>query len=369
VILLLLLLLAAVPAMQAQTPDTVLLVVNHNDPVSLQIGDYYRQRRNIPPNNVCTIAAALNEEIDWQMYLDSIEKPVTECLVGHGLQEKVFYIVTTKGVPLKITGPGAGLNTEQASVDSELTMLYGKLHGQDFVRAGAFPNPFFGRPDAVFSHPKYPIYMVTRLAAWDMGDVKGMIDSALVAKNKGKFVFDLRGTNDEADQWLRAAARKLPPERVVIDETAKVLYEVRDVIGYAGWGSNDPNRKLRRLNFGWLPGAVASDFVSTNARTLMPPPADWLFPMGWAGSTQSLAADYMREGAAGATGSVYEPYLTGSPRPDFFFPAYYSGRNLAESYYLAIPFLSWQGVMFGDPLCTLGKLDVAPGPVRKKPAR
>ena len=36
-------------------------------------------------------------------------------------------------------------------------------------------------------------------------------------------------------------------------------------------------------------------------------------------------------------------------------PAYAHGRNLAESYYLALPFLSWQGVIFGDPLCSLGK--------------
>ena len=28
---------------------------------------------------------------------------------------------------------------------------------------------------------------------------------------------------------------------------------------------------------------------------------------------------------------------------------------LAESYYIAMPALSWQGVVLGDPLCTLGK--------------
>ena len=30
-------------------------------------------------------------------------------------------------------------------------------------------------------------------------------------------------------------------------------------------------------------------------------------------------------------------------------------RNLAESYYIATPALSWQGVVLGDPLCSLGK--------------
>ena len=36
--------------------------------------------------------------------------------------------------------------------------------------------------------------------------------------------------------------------------------------------------------------------------------------------------------------------------PDYLFPAYLSGRNLAESYYVAIPALSWQNIVVGDPL-------------------
>ena len=38
---------------------------------------------------------------------------------------------------------------------------------------------------------------------------------------------------------------------------------------------------------------------------------------------------------------AYEPYLAYCPRPDYVLPAYYSGRTLAESFYLGIPGLSW----------------------------
>jgi hypothetical protein len=34
-------------------------------------------------------------------------------------------------------------------------------------------------------------------------------------------------------------------------------------------------------------------------------------------------------------------------------PAYANGRNLAESFYLGIPGLSWQNIVIGDPLCKL----------------
>ena len=75
----------------------------------------------------------------------------------------------------------------------------------------------------------------------------------------------------------------------------------------------------------------------------------------FAGSAQSLSADYILEGATGASGHVYEPYLMFTPHPDLLLPAYYQGRTLAESYYLSMPALSWQNIVIGDPLCSLGK--------------
>ena len=68
---------------------------------------------------------------------------------------------------------------------------------------------------------------------------------------------------------------------------------------------------------------------------------------------RSLTADYIHEGATGASGQVDEPYLAFCPRPEFVLPAYYSGRTLAESFYLGIPGLSWMNVVIGDPLTRL----------------
>ena len=357
----LLLLLALVPGLRAQTGDNVLLVVNRNDAVSLAVADYYRPRRSIPVGNVCYIGTTTDEEISWDTYVEQIERPVGDCLRKTGLQEKVLYIVTTMGVPLKVDGSGGSLYTaEHGSVDSELALLYSKLRGVQFARGGGIPNPFFMKRDEPFRHPRFPIYLVTRLAAWDFGDVKAMIDRSLAAHNRGRFVIDLSGADDKpGNNWLRTAAILLPADRVILDETPQVLYDRKDVIGYASWGSNDPNRKKRWLNFEWLPGAIVSEFVSTNARTLKRPPDDWVFgpeKQNWFGGyNQSLSTDYLHEGATGASGNVYEPFLTGCARPDYLLPAYFQGRNLAESYYLSLPFLSWQGVVLGDPLCSLGK--------------
>jgi Tfp pilus assembly protein PilF len=38
-------------------------------------------------------------------------------------------------------------------------------------------------------------------------------------------------------------------------------------------------------------------------------------------------------------------------RPEILFPAYLAGFNLIEAFYMALPHLSWQAVVVGDPLC------------------
>jgi uncharacterized protein (TIGR03790 family) len=252
---------------------------------------------------------------------------------------------------------------EAAAVDSELTLLYSDMRGLPHTLPAGIHNPFFGKVYSAFRHSDFQIYLVTRLTGYDFADVKGLIDRALRASNRGKFVIDLkRFDNTPGNGWLRDAVRSLPKERLIIDDTGKVLYDQRDVIGYASWGSNDPDRKQRQLNFQWLPGAIMTEYVSTNARTFVRPPdswnisADWASPkLQFAGSPQSLTGDYIHEGVTGASGHVYEPFLAFTPRPDILLPAYYRGRNLAESYYLAIPALSWMNIVVGDPLCSLGK--------------
>jgi uncharacterized protein (TIGR03790 family) len=352
----LLLVVFATSSLWAQTGAQVLLVVNRNDPASVEVAEYYRPRRSIPERNVCFLETTSQEEISWEVYQNEIEKPIAQCLDKTGLREKILYIALTMGVPLKIDGAGSAFATERSSVDSELALLYGKLHGMFFQRAGSVPNPFFGKRSEPFRHPRFPIYLVARLAAFDVAETKAMIDRSLAAHNRGKFVLDLSMGDKNGDGWLRTAAILLPPSRVVLDDTKRVLYDQQDVIGYAGWGSNNPNRQRRNLGFQWLPGAVATEYVSTNARTLRKPPEDWSFRLGmFGGSSQSLAADYIHQGATATTGNTYEPYLVACARPDYMLPAYFDGRTLAESYYMSIAMLSWQGVLLGDPLCSLGK--------------
>jgi uncharacterized protein (TIGR03790 family) len=344
-----------------QAPDSVLIVVNQSSGLSRKIGEYYAARRHVPAVNICRLQTTTDEEISRADFDDQISHPVQDYLRTHKLTEQILYIVTTAGVPLKVRGSG-GLTGDAASVDSELTLLYFDLHGRSHALPAGIANPFFGKTGATFRHPDFPIYLVTRLAGYDFEDVKAIVDRALLAHNRGNFVIDLKASDTTpGNRWLLDAARELPRDRVVLDRSAEVLEHESDVIAYASWGSNDPARKQRRLDFHWLPGAIMTEYVSTNGRTFARPPDSWNIgawgdpKATFAGSPQTLTADYIHDGVTGASGHVYEPYLQFTPRPNILLPAYYHGRNLAESYYLATPILSWMNIVIGDPLCSLGK--------------
>ena len=346
------------------TGRNVLLVVNRNSDISLRIGVMYAARRGVPPRNICRLLVTPEETVDRATFLEVIEKPLIACLQQHPRLADIRYLLTTKGVPLRISGEG-GRESDRASVDSELTLLPRRLRGEQVEPAGRVPNPYFGRYREAFNPAALDFYPVTRLTGYSYEDIEALIDRSLAAENRGLFVLDIAPIQpDQGNQWLKRAARALPLDRVILDNRNDVLYGQKAVIGYASWGSNDAQRavdKKRFLGFDWLPGAVAIEYVSTNARTFAEPPADWTIG-SWqdepetffAASPQTMTGDLVREGVTGTAGHVFEPYLNAVPRPDYVLPAYFDGKPLAEAFYLGIPFLSWMNIVIGDPLCRLG---------------
>src|SRR5438876_2420823 len=114
---LILVLAFAVARLWAQGPENVLIVVNSNSPISKAVGEYYREKRNIPASQVCTITVQATEAIERATYNNLIHNPIGKCLMQDGKQDRILYLVLTKGVPLIVKGTG-GQNGDRASVDS-----------------------------------------------------------------------------------------------------------------------------------------------------------------------------------------------------------------------------------------------------------
>ena len=356
-------------AASAQSPDNVALVINDASPDSKRIGEHYARTRGIPAANVIHLATTAADSIARPTYVAQIETPIASALRRHSLQDRVLYIVLTKGMPLRIEGT-AGQEGTVSSVDSELTLLYRRMTGREVPVRGRVANPYFLGGRAItealpFTHRTHDIYLVTRLTAFTVDEAIAMIDRARSPLAEGRFVLDQRAgvfASPLGDRQLADAYQRLSElgvgERVILESTTNPARDVQQVLGYYSWGSNDAENRVRRTEMRFVPGAIAAMFVSGDARTFDEPPAEWR-PTGdvknrsawFQGSPQSLAGDLIREGVTGVAAHVAEPYLQSAIRPDVLFPTYVRGFNLAEAFYLAMPDLSWQSVVVGDPLC------------------
>ena len=351
---------AAAPA-GAQTPASVLVVANSQAAGSVDIAQRYVTARKVPADHLLQIKTVTTPAISRRDFELDIATPIVNWLSAHSAQDRILYIVLTRGVPLRVDGT-AGRSGTSASVDSELTLLYRRMTGAFTPVNGPVPNPYFAtKIDAAkpFSHTDQDIYLVTRLDGFTVDDAMALIDRGMAPSRSGRILLDQPKTGDVRGTWLATAAERLQANgftgRVVHDTAATAMTDQADVFGYASWGSNDPALERREPGLTFVPGALATMFLSTDARTFAPPPTGWnpgrTHPQDYAGSSQSLVADLVHAGVTGVSGNVGEPYLDGSVRPDILFPAYVAGFNLAEAYYLAMPSLSWQGVIVGDPLC------------------
>jgi uncharacterized protein (TIGR03790 family) len=361
-------LLAFSPLLFSQTAENVLLILNESSPASMEVGMYYAQKRGIPRANILRIKTTTADEISRDDFEGQIDAPIASWLRNNFAQDRILYIVLTKGVPLRING-SSGPDGTAASVDSELTLLYRKLLQSPGLQInGPLANPYFLNDAPLakakkFSHIDQNIYLVSRLDGYNSSDIRGLIDRGFAPSKEGKILLNMKGSpTQKGDVWLQQAVDLLASmgfkDRVVLGNAGKALTGEKQVLGYYSWGSNDPAIHIRHFDFEFVPGALAGMFVSSDGRTFSEPPADWKIGRSWddksalfAGSPQSLAGDLIHDGITGIAAHVGEPYLESTIRPNILFSAYISGFNLIESYYLAMPHLSWQTVVVGDPLC------------------
>ncbi len=333
----------------------VLVVINKNSSTSEEIGKYFTEKRNIPAANLVYVNATTSEEISAAEF-QNLRSQIESYILANDFKNRIDYIVTTKGIPLKVKRNGSDYNQASASVDSELTLILSSS-SPSIGAAGRLMSPYYFRDYqdlAHFSRGEYGIYLVTRLDGYTVSDVERLIDkgnAAVPFTSSTKFVFDEdpAWNNDPLNYGMADTANSLIGRglNVLLDTTTDYLVNQQDVVGYVSWGSNDHNVASSTIHADprntWHAGGIAVTFVSTSARTFNWPPA----------YGQSLIADLIAEGATGAEGYAYEPYASSMPNLMTLFTAYTSGYNLAESFYASSPYLSWMGVVIGDPKETI----------------
>ncbi len=325
----------------------VLMVQNTNSSMSINVTSYFMSKRNVPAGNVLNVSCPADEEIDMATFVSCIKTPFETWMQANDAEFDINYIVTTKGVPLKITGTAGEscVGEWRASVDNTIALLNGSSSA--WFNSSSWVLSDYHEQGVQFTHSAYPeLRLVTRLDGYNYSEIVTMIDKVPTATDSGTFVLDVdpswTDTYAFANQDIRDANTTLKNlgYTTVINDNDTWLSGQTNVLGYVSWGSNDAESTNNgKPGNTWKNGSIAETYVSTSARTFLSPPV----------YGQSLIADLIAEGANGAKGYVYEPCINAVADPDVLFQRYVSGFNFADSMYMASNHLGWMDVVVGDP--------------------
>ncbi len=350
-------------------PSTIVLY-NKNVPDSVTLAAFYAQQREIAHDHLVGLDCSAEEEITREEYDATIANPLRDIFKArqwwtvHKTPEQkesvtasaIRFVAVIKGVPLKIRatasypgdtpGPGPIGNRNEASVDSELTMLAFFLHRI----SGEMPNPYFQNFRAISDVENATLLLVCRLDAPTAATVRGMIIDSIAAEKSGlwgrAYVDGThnggRGGIGMGDQWLAEITGQLHKIGipVIYEDTPAIFpegYPMTDCALYYGWYAGGVAGPFTEPNFRFVPGAIAVHIHSFSASTLRDPKSNWVAPL-------------VSKGAAASMGNVYEPYLQLTAHLDIFNDRLLHGFTFAESAYMSIRALSWMSVMVGDPL-------------------
>lgn len=334
----------------ALTPPELLILVNRDASISGEVARMYQQARQIPQENVLRLHMGENRFISRVEYRARIAQPVKQYLEEHrGIQ----CILTTAGVPYVIQ-PTPGTQ-DGAAVDNELAAVL-REEPKDWNLWQ--PNPLYARgqnPFAVQDPRTLQMVYVSRLDGPNLKILTRMVDDAIATESAGFAgpVFgDAQGLDGNtgyaaADTSIRGAIDRLagagfpavldmnqadwrPPAGGVGEQAAGAAF-------YVGWYSLQKFQDIFGSQ-GLARGAIAWHIASGEAVDI------------WNINGTEWCVNLMRRGAAVTLGPVFEPYVGAFPRAEILVESLLAGRTIAESYWQALPHVSWAMVLLGDPL-------------------
>ncbi|MFQ3548928.1 MAG: TIGR03790 family protein [Armatimonadota bacterium] len=337
-------------------PRNIAVIINSQSEESVEIGMYYKNARNIPNRNICFINTSTNETISSQDCETSILEPVRNWLYNVESQgARIDYLVTTKGMPLKVdyghsTGPHSLASIMVSIKHPDIQQYRGCPYGPFAQSSWGVPQPLVAWSHSL-SFNGYHFYLVTRLDGFTVEDVKRMIDRGLEPASDGKFILDrnhlttgLYGSaNNRLGTNTGSAYQILTTDgyAVSFDNNQGFISNQSDVMGYFSWSAHDNYYTYEKyISNEFKPGAIGDTYYSVSASTFNKTST----------SGTPLIGELIAKGITGAGGYVSEPMISAATLPNLLFDRYTSGYNLAESFYAAMPYIFWKTVVIGDPL-------------------
>ena len=298
------------------------IIVNDNDALSQQIGDYYQQKRNIPSDQVIHIRLPVRRAVLTESEFERIKQQVDEKTPEHVQAFALTWLQPFRVKCMSITTAFAiGFDPAFCSDGCEATRR----------------SPYFAS-EAERPYDKYGWRPTMVVAANDFAEAKRLIDRGIAADfTQPKGSAYLLKTSDQA-RSSRALAFKQTAE--IFKPLWKVNYLEQeyiagrdDVMFYFTGLVHVPHIKENQF----LPGAVADHL--TSAGGIM------------SGSSQMNILEWIKAGATGSYGAVIEPcnFPAKFPNPSILMYNYLRGSSLIEAYWKSVA-QPGQGIFIGEPL-------------------
>lgn len=404
-------------------PTEVLVIVNKDIENLYGLGRKYCELHNIPSTNIVFLDIPARELIDgqmvevgrnneiiydlsasdisnhsWKFFKKNILEPIINHLQnnyinGEQLADKIKYFVIFKGVPYKIAPHYEYSYVDDGGrtavcVDALLSIAFQRhLPGFDILNLFATPhaeqpNPYYNietdySGDHKFRNNYYQnpnglklSYLVSRIDGVDYAAVSSLIERNVIRDISGNNIFVLdyhdstsyQGKLHAADDSYKAAVRlnQLGYD-FIYEKTNRKLYKFdKKVVGYMSSGKHAgmPIKTpyiMRDSGTVFASGSVVSTVESFSAFF-----ADSIESIYSRQDNMAVVTEYLDAGFSGGAGNSYEPFTSSIVSDSIFFPAYASGYNLVDAAYMAMPFLGFRNVVYGDPFMhiSLGKQTV-----------
>ncbi|WP_162027173.1 MULTISPECIES: TIGR03790 family protein [unclassified Lentimonas] len=362
----------ALVRLAADEADHVVVLVNTNDSGSADIAKYYTEQRGIPSENIIALDMPTKETVSVREFVDAIYNPLLNALIDKNWMtavkatgrdivgrervsiatHKISYLVTTRGVPLRIANDSTLLEANLGQLPKQFQVNNGSVDGELALLASpanlpmtAFvPNPLFSNIKPTRLDAKRVI-RVSRLDGPSVESVTDLIERSMQAEAEGligRAYFDIGGPHAKGDEWMNAAGDLAVKAFFDTDfEKTKRAMDGRDRYDapaiYMGWYRQNAYGPWREAKWSVPPGAIGFHLHSFSGTTVRSTSKGWL-------------GAFVSQGYCATVGNVYEPYLEYTHHPQMLLEALLEGHTFGEAVMFSNPALSWQGVAIGDPL-------------------
>jgi uncharacterized protein (TIGR03790 family) len=303
-------------------PATLAIVVNLSDPLSVEIGQYYRQRRGVPRENVLHTRFEAGRVAlprgEFTRLRNEIEARTPPGVQAYALTWAQPYRVGCMSIT---TAFAAGFDEAFCGRKCSLSR-----------RLAYFDSP------SIRPHDDFGIRPTMMLAARDLRGAKALVDRGIAADgtHPGGTAYLVRTPdrlrNIRAADFPAVIAEQGPGFRVAYVE-ADALRSRSDVMFYFTGARTVAALETNRF----LPGAIADHLTSSGGRLT--------------DSRQMSSLRWLEAGATGSYGTVTEPcaILDKFPVPAVVMRHYRAGETLLEAYWKSVA-MPGQGVFIGEPL-------------------